>query len=148
MLKVLNQSGNNMDKKDVLDGIEKELNKFHKDTETHHVGVEIDGEVIDIKTGRPDLSEAMRRVDAADFSFHTTNFNDTIDAESMGLASQMRHRATMMRQRADEFDNIADRLVIQGQNNIDNNNKFREVTDEIRQILIEHAHIKPTQVKV
>ena len=134
-----------MDKKDVLLNIEEELNRH---ASNYAKNVDIDDDVID--TDGADfnvVTEAMRRADAADFGFHTQNFNDTIDAEAMALSSQMRHRATMMRQRADEFDEIADKMVAQARGNIQMNNSFRTAAEEVRTILQLHAHIKPTQVR-
>lgn len=91
----------------------------------------------------PPVSEATARVDKSDIHHQTTDFLSFIDREFQDHADQLRHRACMMRARANEFDDMADGLGIN--RDLLTRDTLRAVEDFDKTVrwLLEHAHIKP-----
>jgi hypothetical protein len=111
------------------------VDKPMKDVSPHYVGKE---------TGN--ISELINRLEEVDFQTHTDKYRAEVDLLAEDLASQLRHRADMMRRRAHEFDELAGSLESLSKRVVDNSLTFYSSTEDVRTLLAEHAHINPTKV--
>lgn len=94
----------------------------------------------------PSMQEILRNADAGDLTQQKETYHELLDLEVERCSAALRHRAHMMRLRADEFDKMADSLVSQRNELIRRNDMIVGSTDNICDILQEHAHIEPTKV--
>lgn len=122
--------------KQLLDGVEKELGMEPIDPHVNEPP----------PLPRDSLREAMDRVDATDLQAQVVYYNNILDLEANKLSDQLRHRAAMMRVRANEFDEMADDILRKRKIVSDGTYMFQQLHEATTQTLAEYSHIKPTKV--
>jgi len=111
------------------------------------LSIDIDNEVVDIKTQGVPFKVITDAIDQKDLLKQTTDYTTLLHLEVDTLSSQLRHRAEMMRRRADEFDDMADSLIDAYNQHSSKSNHIVTTCEDIKETLQEHAHIEPTKVK-
>jgi hypothetical protein len=110
---------------------------FVKDVSTHHIG-----EVVSMD----EMLTAATAASPPSLALQVNDFNMHMRIECQHKTGMIRHRAEMMRQRAREFDDIADSLDREMAAAMRQNNAINMVVEEIERLLSEYAHIEPTRV--
>lgn len=119
-----------------------------KDVTPHHIpntNLRLGEFTTDIK---PLDKGVLDRADASLVSTDSGSYLRDVGVSTADLVGRLRHRATLMRQRADEFDTMADlhegasfqsvRTAIE---------RHDELSQEIEALLKRHAHVNPTAVR-
>lgn len=114
---------------------------FRKDVSAHHIPTPEVPSMQDIL----DAAEASENALTSDPDHY--GYLRNIGVSNDDLASQLRQRAMLMRQRADEFDEIADRYREQHLRQLESVvRSYDETTISIIRLLKEHKHVEPTKV--
>lgn len=113
----------------VIENVEADLQAFAKDITPKRVG----------------MSEIIQRLEETDFQSHTDKYRHEVDLLAQDLASQLHHRAAMMRARANEFDELATSLESLSKRVVDHSLTFFSSSEDVKTLLAEHAHINPTK---
>lgn len=92
------------------------------------------------------MSTIVAKLEADDLQTQTTQYNSLMDREAQDLISQLRHRAMMLRNRADELDGIADSMTKFYQDLYHKAETFVRTANETRAVLETMSHINPTKV--
>lgn len=123
----------------------------------------IDGEAIDVKTGPSmddiiikgmetamttdtTITEMLSNIDKTDLPYQVDATIQLINSELCSRASALRHRADMMRRRAEEFDDMADSLIKSVEASVLRLTKLVSFDAEVQELLQRHAHIEPQRV--
>lgn len=130
--------------KDITD-VENNIHELLKEAGFRPGDVVAHGKV-EIITEEPTLSQMLAKIDNDEIREDV--FLAAVVNELASKADRLRHRATLMRQRADEFDEYADDIE---------NNRIESVKEyvftlmqhihEIEAVLRKHAHVEPSKVK-
>lgn len=112
-----------------------------KDLSNHHIPT---------PDGVPSMQEMMdaadREASANDITVDHPRYVRDAGVENDDLAGRLRHRATMMRQRADQFDLLADQFVDSHLRSLEAAvRSYDELGGRIRRLLEEHKHVEPTR---
>jgi hypothetical protein len=113
-----------------------------------HVNVDatIEDDIIQLVRAPKNISEVVANLQEADIHTQAHKYQMMMLQEAEDLVSQLRHRANMMRIRAEEFDVIADNLSKFSGDLHGKVTTFSETFDNTKDILQAHAHINPTKV--
>lgn len=90
-----------------------------------------------------DIVEKLERDDVPTVSAH---YFTLIDSETEQMVAQLRHRATMLRQRAEELDVVADGISKFKTDLVKKVEVFEETHRHTLDVLQALAHINPTKV--
>lgn len=96
---------------------------------------------------RASMVEVISNLQETDIHTQAHKYRTMMHQEAEDLVNQLRHRADMMRIRAEEFDVIADNLEKFSRELGGKVNTFSETFDNTKDILQAHAHINPTKVE-
>lgn len=94
------------------------------------------------------ISEVTAAVDRNDLQHQALMFIDMVNIETEDRSQRLRHRAEMMRRRANEFDELADNLDKAVHYAISKTDGVLAIVTEIEDLLSRYAHIEPQKVKV
>ena len=92
------------------------------------------------------FTDIVKKLEANDVETQTLLYMQIVDVESMSIVSQLRHRAEMMRLRANEFDAIADGIVKATGTLVNYAGGFEKSHRDALELIQRHAHIQPTKV--
>jgi hypothetical protein len=119
-----------------------------KDIKPHHIQP---GSTLPVDKARKEVPSMQEVLDAADRddypgANHYGYLRD-VGVSNDDLAGRLRHRAALMRQRADQFDEIADRYRNAHLNALEAAvRSYDELSIQIQRLLDEHKHVEPTKV--
>lgn len=114
--------------------------RFRKDVSNHHIPT---GEVPSMQ----DMLDAAEREDKVHRDINHYGYLRDVGVANEDLASRLRHRATLMRLRADQFDDIADRYRDAHLASLEAAVRaYDELSISIQRLLEEHKHVEPTKV--
>lgn len=129
----------------MLQDIEREIavhSKFEKDITPHHIlGPDFPHD--NTKIVQEPISEITRRIDRSDVHRQAEQFTALLRVEIDDTVSQLRHRADMMRRRAQEFDALADQMVGREEQLHAQVHWNLEDYEQAKSLIATHAHIKP-----
>lgn len=92
------------------------------------------------------MQDILRNADQGDLAYQRNQYGDVLTLEVNKTTDALRHRAAMMRLRADEFDQMADGLEKLYRQTMDRNIHITTDIETMYDVLQEHAHIEPTKV--
>ena len=96
--------------------------------------------------GNDSFSEITERLSKDDIEDQTEMYRNLLDLETESMAEQMTHRANLMRQRADEFDEIAAGLRLHRDKLSKSSTDFLESRKHVLELIHRHAFIQPQKV--
>lgn len=111
------------------------------------VDTALEDEIIQLVRAPKNISDVVSNLNETDIHTQAHKYRTMMHQEAEDLVSQLRHRANMMRIRAEEFDVIADNLEKFSRELGGKVNTFSETFDNTKDILQAHAHINPTKVE-
>lgn len=118
---------------DLENDIQKAVRKA-KDIEPHYVGKE------------NSFTDIVEKLQSDDLDHQSELYQRLLDLETESMAEQMTHRAMLMRQRADEFDEIAAGLRAHKDRLIKSSKDFCASKAHVLELIHRHAFIQPTKV--
>lgn len=92
------------------------------------------------------MSDIVEKLERDDVPSVSANYFHLIDSETEMMVSQLRHRATMLRQRAEELDVIADGISKFRTDLVKKVEIFEDTHRSTLDVLQALAHINPTKV--
>jgi len=111
---------------------------FRKDVSNHHIPTR---EVASMQ----EILDAADKDDYPDVNHY--GYLRDVGVSNDDLSGRLRHRAALMRQRADQFDEIADRYRDAHLKALETAvRSYDELTIQIQRLLDEHKHVEPTKV--
>lgn len=100
----------------------------------------------DIKTNVEPIGAILKRIDDTDLLKAKEHYSTMLDLHTQEIVSRMRHRAAMLRERAEQLDKEADHFLRQSENIAIYNTSLMDHVTEIEGILHALAHIEPQRV--
>jgi len=94
----------------------------------------------------PTITEMLERLDNSDLSKLTDDYTTLANHDIEMLVERLRHRATMMRERADQLDVHADRLLEDLQRVKTLTHSLDVSIQAVEAVLTELVHIEPKRV--
>ena len=105
-----------------------------KDIEPHRIGQDVS------------FSDITQRLSKDDIEDQTRLYRQLLEIEATSMADQLDHRAHLMRQRADEFNEIASGLRSQMEALVKRSDSFLTSRSHVLELIQRHAFIQPTKV--
>lgn len=118
---------------DILTNIEKELDILNKESAEH--------------VARSSFTDIVSKLESDDITVQTHLYNDLVTMSCSSAVERLRQRAMMMRQRADEFDATADKMVKDQKNLEEISYALNKLYLTVEKLIADHAHIKPTETR-
>lgn len=122
------------------------MNVMHQVEQAITEGTRIAEEVEAERRHAEPIAKLLQRIDDTDLIKAHNHYAQLLDQSSEEILSRMRHRATMLRERANQLDHEADEFTKKHESISRRNFGIMEDIEEIENILRSLAHIEPQRV--